>query len=663
MTHHPKWFEQRWFMLHLLVGVLALLLGLAAAAWYRSTQEEHFRIELQGLALRHATQLEDETLRGPAMGAVLLLGVNEPLLKAQASGQLPPNEPSTLARLHAVRQTLDVHSVYVLDASGTVVAHATERQSALGDDMSYRPFWQRAMAGVPNVYPAVGYRNPVRGFYVAAPIYSDDAPAQRSVLGVVVVRLVAADLDDRLRQRLNRRALLVSPQGVVFASTDKKWRNHYVTPPSPELASEVRTQRQFGDGDAAPSELALLPFDVRRPEATLLGERHLLARASVGWQDARGRWQLVVLAPVSGAAPWSALLLVLGGVSGCVGVVLWLALRGWRDAATRRAVLAQAEASLHALAQARRLEQQQSQLTLALQHARDFAALVQTLFQHLGRFVPVQQGTLYRVDSVCAPDAPPTLHLAGVYATGDDAPAVVPPGEGLLGQCALERRALWFDGVAAPGFWRIASGLGQTPPRALALLPLVRNEQLLGVLELASTDPQLAQHRAALEAVLPVLAMNMEILLAQQRTTELLAQARHDAEHSQAQQAYSQDMEHWYQSILSGAPDAIVIVADDGGIIFANRVAQQLFGHSADAFLRLTVEDLLPARLRADHVAKRQTFANGSMGDLLKMANWRTGLMAQHQRGHEFPVAITLANIPAIGQHARCVCVVIRPAD
>ena len=122
-------------------------------------------------------------------------------------------------------------------------------------------------------------------------------------------------------------------------------------------------------------------------------------------------------------------------------------------------------------------------------------------------------------------------------------------------------------------------------------------------------------------------------------------------------------MEHWYQSILSGAPDAIVIVADDGRIIFANRVAQQLFGHSADAFLRLTVEDLLPARLRTGHVAKRQAFANGGMGDLLKMANWRTGLMAQHQRGHEFPVAITLANIPAIGQHARCVCVVIRPAD
>lgn len=648
-------------MLHLLAGVLALLLGLVAAVWYRSTQEEHFHIELQGLALRQATQLEDETLRGPAMGAVRLLGVNEPLLKATASGQLPPNEPSTLARLHTVRQTLDVHSVYVLNASGTVVAHATERQSALGDDMSYRPFWQQAMAGVPNVYPAVGYRNPVRGFYVAAPIYSDDAPPEHSVLGVVVVRLVAADLDDRLRQRLNLRALLVSPQGVVFASTDKSWRNHYVTPPGPELWSAVREQRQFGIGATAPSELAVLPFDVRQPNITLLGERHLLARASVNWPDPHGSWQLVVLAPVSGAAPWSALLLLFGGVAGCVGAVLWLALRGWRDAATRRVVLAQAEASLQALAHARRLEQQQSQLTLALQHARDFASLVQTLFQNLGGFVPLQQGTLYRVDSVGAIGVPPTLHLAGAYATGDDVPAVVLAGEGLLGQCALERRALWFDNVAAPGFWRVASGLGQTPPRTLALLPLVRNEQLLGVLELASTDSQLTQHRAALEAVLPVLAMNMEILLAEQRTTELLAQARHDAEHYQAQQAYSEDMEHWYQSILSGAPDAIIIVADDGSIIFANGVAQQLFGYEADAFLHLTVEDLLPVRLRADHVAKRQVFASGGMGDLLKMANWRTGLMAQHHLGHEFAVAITLANIPAIGLHARCVCVVVRP--
>lgn len=659
MTRHLKWFQQRWFMLHLLVVVLALLLGWAATTWYRGTQEDQFRLALEGQAQRQAVQLEDETLRGPAMGAALLLGVNEPLVKAIATGQLPPNEASTLARLHVARQTLNVHSVYVLNAGGTVVAHATERQSALGDDMSYRPFWQQAMAGVPNVYPAVGYRNPVRGFYVAAPIYSDDPPAERRVLGVVVVRQVAADLDDRLRNGLNWRALLVSPQGVVFASTETGWRNHFVAPPSPQLWAEVREQRQFGANDAAPSQHAVLPVDVSQPATVLLGERHVRVRASLGWKDAHGRWQLMVLAPVSEAVPWSAWLLVFVGVSVGVGAVLWLALRGWRDAAARRDALTQAEASLRALAQSRRLEQQQSRLTLALQHARDFPALVHTLFEHLSRFVPVQQGTLYRVDSVC--HTTPALHLAGTYATGDDAPASVPYGDGLLGQCALEQRGLWFDDVVAPGFWRIASGLGQAQPRGLALLPLVRNEQLLGVLELASSQPQLAQHRPVLEAILPVLAMNIEILLAEQRTTELLAQARRDAEHYQTQQAYSQDMEHWYQSILSGAPDAILIVADDGGILFANRVAEQLFGYRADQFLNLTVEDLLPPRLRAAHVAQRQRFANGSMGDVLKMANWRTGLMAQHQQGHELAVAITLANIPAIGQHARCVCVVARP--
>ena len=72
---------------------------------------------------------------------------------------------------------------------------------------------------------------------------------------------------------------------------------------------------------------------------------------------------------------------------------------------------------------------------------------------------------------------------------------------------------------------------------------------------------------------------------------------------------------------------------------------------SADAFLRLTVEDLLPARLRTGHVAKRQAFANGGMGDLLKMANWRTGLMAQHQQGHECGQKNTEPQAQHIGQH------------
>ena len=53
----------------------------------------------------------------------------------------------------------------------------------------------------------------------------------------------------------------------------------------------------------------------------------------------------------------------------------------------------------------------------------------------------------------------------------------------MLGQCALERR---IQVVAAPpgGHWTLRSGLGEAPPAALLLAPLVMQDQLIGALEL-----------------------------------------------------------------------------------------------------------------------------------------------------------------------------------
>ncbi|CAK0762858.1 hypothetical protein CCP4SC76_3820001 [Gammaproteobacteria bacterium] len=85
------------------------------------------------------------------------------------------------------------------------------------------------------------------------------------------------------------------------------------------------------------------------------------------------------------------------------------------------------------------------------------------------------------------------------------------PGEGLLGQCAVERRMRTIE-PPAEDYWNIRSGLGGTRPRTLVLIPILLNDQLLGAIELALLGAFSPEDQALLDAMTPMIAMNIEIL-------------------------------------------------------------------------------------------------------------------------------------------------------
>lgn len=510
-----------------LAVALSLLMGVLTASLYQRSDEAELSHLLGTLAQRYAVQLSEEVLRGRAMGATAMLGINEPALKALVQGQLAPDAPQLLERLEPVRQALDAESILVMDAAGRVVAQVSDQPEVTGLQRQDMPYWQLAFAGQENVYPlAEGELPPRRSFLLAAPIY---AQAQRGglVIGVLALKLSAESLDTSLR-RLGEHALLLSPQGLVYASSDDEWNFRLARDMAPELLSGLASQ--FGPAFAAGAQPPRLPFDPAQDTVELLGLRHLRVRASLQWPDAAGRWQLVLLASPSHQG--ALLGRTLAGVTSALLALtlLLLLLRAAHNQLASRIALARSEAASRELMQLAQFKQRQSELSLQLQHARELPALTQALFAEIGRYLPVHQGCLYCVEP--DPAGQPELHLAGSYATAS-APERVTIGDGLLGQCARERRSLTFSEVPA-GFWTLESGLGQALPRALLLLPIMRNELLIGVLELASMEPDGDRIEAMLEGLLPVLATNLEVLLAERRLERLLAEARAQARTDQA---------------------------------------------------------------------------------------------------------------------------------
>jgi hypothetical protein len=71
-------------------------------------------------------------------------------------------------------------------------------------------------------------------------------------------------------------------------------------------------------------------------------------------------------------------------------------------------------------------------------------------------------------------------------------------GEGLIGQAAVNRQALYLDELPE-GYIKIISGLGSASPRYLLIAPVISGEQLLAVLEIASFTSLNADQRKFVE--------------------------------------------------------------------------------------------------------------------------------------------------------------------
>ncbi|HWX65529.1 MAG TPA: response regulator [Rhodanobacter sp.] len=103
------------------------------------------------------------------------------------------------------------------------------------------------------------------------------------------------------------------------------------------------------------------------------------------------------------------------------------------------------------------------------------------------------------------------------------------PGEGLVGQCAVERKAIILDNVPAD-YLHIDSGSGEALPGHLAILPVLYRDTLIGVLELAGFTALSPLHRQLLEELLPLVALTLENLNRTISTHDLLLRTQEQAD-------------------------------------------------------------------------------------------------------------------------------------
>jgi len=481
------------------VTLLAVAAALLAGSIYRANLERG-RLELLNIDVqRDAIAAMSLTLDSNLMGAISLLGLIEPDIKKESAEAIPANQPKISALLENVGRSQQIQGLFVVGRDGFVKSSWDDSgKPSTGIDVRFRPYYKEAMAGRNNIYAAVSLARGDHALYFAAPVYAGMARSGDPV-GVVVAR---TDMDklERLLGRSGQTAILLSPQGVVFASSRHEWRGMLAGAVTPARVAEIRAVRQFGklfDGtDPRPLPLSLAPGMVQGE-----GRRYAVASAAVDWHDPSGDWELVVLedlgqsVPPGSGVPAAAL---------AASVVVLLGAAGLR-AVRSQAAQQRAHLELERVAQEQQLraerKMQLAQVALQMQQAADRHARLATFLDQCHLLFGAMQGTIYTADAE-------GLALAASYASSAP-PARLALGEGLLGQCALGREPRIVDASGAGAAWSIRSGLGGITPRALLLAPVQLRGRLLGAVELAVLQaPDAATYEQFLSA-LDLLAINM----------------------------------------------------------------------------------------------------------------------------------------------------------
>jgi transcriptional regulator with GAF, ATPase, and Fis domain len=128
-------------------------------------------------------------------------------------------------------------------------------------------------------------------------------------------------------------------------------------------------------------------------------------------------------------------------------------------------------------------------------------------------------------------------------------------GEGLVGQAALEQRALWVHDIP-PESITISSGLGQSAPAGLLLVPLIYNERTIGVLEFGLMHNEIEKEKRFLERASERIAVAFNNAQARSRIDHLLSETQLQAEELQAQEeelrAANQELREQAKVLRSG---------------------------------------------------------------------------------------------------------------
>ncbi len=165
-----------------------------------------------------------------------------------------------------------------------------------------------------------------------------------------------------------------------------------------------------------------------------------------------------------------------------------------------------------------------ARFTAMLQGQRDIKTVSRVIMSEIAPLINAQTGAFYINEPI---GDEPLLRLIASYAISrrKAAQRIVHAGEGLVGQCVVEKRRILLTEVPND-YLAINSGLGSMQPLSLIVVPVLFEGDVKAVMELASAERFSETHLLFLEQLTESIGVILNTIAASMRTEELLKQSQ-----------------------------------------------------------------------------------------------------------------------------------------
>ncbi len=173
----------------------------------------------------------------------------------------------------------------------------------------------------------------------------------------------------------------------------------------------------------------------------------------------------------------------------------------------------------------------QNELNNVVQGHDDLVTLSQQILTYLCHYIDAQIGTLY----LKADDEQFAMTSSFAYTNRKGLKDTAALGEGLIGQCALEKKAFIITDLPKE-YMEVQSGLGGLQPTSIVVVPCVHEDDVKAVIEIGTLNKLSEKELNLLSALSDAIAVALHSADVRTKMKELLDKTMHQSEELQMQQ-------------------------------------------------------------------------------------------------------------------------------
>ena len=145
--------------------------------------------------------------------------------------------------LKSINALLESSDIYIITLDGETIAASNYDgpTSFVGENFSYRPYFQDAAKGFQSRFFALGTTSHKRGYYFSAPILFNE-----EIKGVIVFKVDIEGIEASFGDGENR-ILVSDPEGIIFMTGTPQWLYSGLMPLTPERLARTEASRRYAN--------------------------------------------------------------------------------------------------------------------------------------------------------------------------------------------------------------------------------------------------------------------------------------------------------------------------------------------------------------------------------------------------------------------------------